>query len=235
MEISHKLLDEIEKVLAEVNNRNKSPELEELKHLALSLEDRLQRALAQIQHTSLKAEPILTQIDEKEANQLRDRLQSIGERWKEYENIIREKRLRLDERSADESELNNEVELLQFWCDETETECAIPISPLNLTMLKDLAGKLEERLNSYEAKRTSLQAIERLKDHLISAQLTDPTSKHRMRQAVSEIGKRVSSIRSLLHDRKSELNLAVNVAKNFQDDLNKLQKFCDRTEKAIQL
>lgn len=54
MEISQKLLDQIGKALAEVSNRKKSPELQELEHFALSLEDHLQRALAQIQHTSLK-------------------------------------------------------------------------------------------------------------------------------------------------------------------------------------
>ncbi|VDO20139.1 unnamed protein product [Brugia timori] len=235
MRISQKLLDEIGKALAEIDNREKSPELEELEHFAFSLEDRLQRVLAQIQHTSLKAEPILTHVNEEEASQLRDRLQRIGEQWKEYENLIREKRRRLDERFADESELNNEVELLQFWCDETETECAIIISPLNLPALKELVLKLEERLHSYEMKRANLQAIERLKDHLISAQLTDPSSKHRIRRAVSEIGKRLSSIRNLLRDRKSELDNAVNAAENFQDDLKKLQNFCERTEKAIQL
>ncbi|EFO24688.2 utrophin [Loa loa] len=235
MEISQKLLDEIGKTLTEVDNRKKSPELEELEHFALSLEDRLQRALAQIQHTSLKAEPILTEIDEEEANQLRDRLRCAGEQWKQYENLIREKRRQLDERFADESELNNEMELLQFWCDETETECAIVISPLNLPVLKELSSKLEERLTSYETKRANLQTIERLKDHLISAQLTDPNSKHRIRRAVSEIGKRVSLIRDLLRDRKSELDCSVNVAENFQADLNELQKFCEQTEKAIQL
>ncbi|EJW75339.1 hypothetical protein WUBG_13754, partial [Wuchereria bancrofti] len=143
IKISQKLLDELGKALAEVDNREKSPELEELEHFAFSLEDRLQRALAQIQHTSLKklptnrsfiyaadfvssamrtlnstimqlAEPILTHINEEEANQLRDRLRRIGEQWKEYENLIREKRRRLDERFADESELNNEMDLLQF-------------------------------------------------------------------------------------------------------------------------
>lgn len=54
MEISQKLLNEIDKALAEIDNRKKSPEMEELEHSALSLEDHLQRALAQIQHTSLK-------------------------------------------------------------------------------------------------------------------------------------------------------------------------------------
>ncbi|EJW75105.1 hypothetical protein WUBG_13987, partial [Wuchereria bancrofti] len=92
-----------------------------------------------------------------------------------------------------------------------------------------------ERLHSYETKRANLQAIERLKDHLISVQLTDPSSKHRIRRAVSEIGKRLSSIRNLLRDRKLELDCAVNAAENFQDDLKKLQKFCEQTEKAIQL
>uniref|UniRef100_A0A1I8EJT8 Calponin-homology (CH) domain-containing protein n=1 Tax=Wuchereria bancrofti TaxID=6293 RepID=A0A1I8EJT8_WUCBA len=235
IKISQKLLDELGKALAEVDNREKSPELEELEHFAFSLEDRLQRALAQIQHTSLKAEPILTHINEEEANQLRDRLRRIGEQWKEYENLIREKRRRLDERFADESELNNEMDLLQFWCDETEAECAIIITPLNLPVLKELVLKLEERLHSYETKRANLQAIERLKDHLISVQLTDPSSKHRIRRAVSEIGKRLSSIRNLLRDRKLELDCAVNAAENFQDDLKKLQKFCEQTEKAIQL
>ncbi|VDK42470.1 unnamed protein product [Gongylonema pulchrum] len=115
MKQSHELLDELEKVLAEVDARDRSPELEELESIALSLEDRLQRALAQIQHTSLTAEPILTQIGEQEADQLRERLRSIGEQWKQYEDRVREKKRRLDERFADESELNNEIELLQFW------------------------------------------------------------------------------------------------------------------------
>ncbi|VDN34647.1 unnamed protein product [Gongylonema pulchrum] len=130
MKMSHELLNELEKVLAEVDARDRSPELEELESIALSLEDRLQRALAQIQHTSLtvrfknsailkcsffKAEPILTQIGEQEADQLRERLRSIGEQWKQYEDRVREKKRRLDERFADESELNNEIELLQFW------------------------------------------------------------------------------------------------------------------------
>lgn len=54
MKISQKLLDEIGKALAEFDNLKKSPELEGLEHFTLSLEDRLQRALAQIQRTSLK-------------------------------------------------------------------------------------------------------------------------------------------------------------------------------------
>lgn len=63
MKMSQKLLDEIDKALAEVDNRKKSPELEELEHFALSLEDRLQRALAQIQHTSLKVTFLTFPID----------------------------------------------------------------------------------------------------------------------------------------------------------------------------
>ncbi|VDN31363.1 unnamed protein product [Gongylonema pulchrum] len=90
-------------------------------------------------------------------------------------------------------------------------------------------------MSDYETKRSNLYSIERLKDRLVNAQLADPATKHRTRRAVSEIGKRVSMIRGLLRDRKSEVDCAVEAAKAFQDDLNRLSKFCEKTEKAIQL
>ncbi|VDM97496.1 unnamed protein product [Thelazia callipaeda] len=224
MKISAELLIEMEKALAALNERKKSPELEELQSLTISIEDRLQRALAQIQYTSLKAEPILTQIDEKEADEIRDRLRNIGEQWKQYEDMIREKRRRLDERFADESELNDEMELLQFWCDEAETECAFAVNPLNLTTLFELASKLEASF-TFLLQRNSL----------FHTQLIDPAAKHRIRRAVSEMGKRVTSVRSLLRDRKLEIDELVNNARTFEDNLEKLHKFCELTEKAIQL
>lgn len=57
-----------------------------------------------------------------------------------------------------------------------------------------MMNQFQERLNGYEKKHANLQIIEHLKDHLINAQMTDPTNKHRIRRAVSEIGKRVSSV-----------------------------------------
>lgn len=49
------------------------------------------------------------------AEQIRKRLHGLGDEWKKREDKIHQKRKRLDERLADESELNNEIELLEFW------------------------------------------------------------------------------------------------------------------------
>ena len=54
MKTSDDLLHKISVVLADVEGRNRSPDLEELESMAVVLDDRLQRAYAQIQHTALK-------------------------------------------------------------------------------------------------------------------------------------------------------------------------------------
>uniref|UniRef100_A0A914RPW1 Uncharacterized protein n=1 Tax=Parascaris equorum TaxID=6256 RepID=A0A914RPW1_PAREQ len=57
----------------------------------------------------------------------------------------------------------------------------------------------QERLSDFESKRESLHNIERLKDRLVNAQLADPSTKHRTRRIVSELGKRVSSVSFQVH------------------------------------
>uniref|UniRef100_A0A914S4T2 Uncharacterized protein n=1 Tax=Parascaris equorum TaxID=6256 RepID=A0A914S4T2_PAREQ len=51
---SDELVKALDTMLSDVDGRNKSPDIDELESLSLSFEDSLQRALAQIQHTSLK-------------------------------------------------------------------------------------------------------------------------------------------------------------------------------------
>lgn len=51
---SDELVKALDTMLSDVDGRNKSPDVDELESLSLSFEDSLQRALAQIQHTSLK-------------------------------------------------------------------------------------------------------------------------------------------------------------------------------------
>ncbi|VDK43703.1 unnamed protein product [Anisakis simplex] len=232
---SDELVKALDKMLNDVHGRNKSPDLDELDSLSLSFEDALQRALAQIQHTSLKAEPIIAQMDDEHADVLRDRLRDVGERWKQCEDAVREKRRRFDERLADQSELNNLIELLDFWCDEAEAECATAINSLNGCVITEINDRIAERLSDYETKRESLRNVERLKDRLVNAQLADPSTKHRTRRIVSELGKRISSIRGILTERKTELDALVDAAKQFQIDISTLQQFCDKCEKAIQI
>uniref|UniRef100_F1KPP3 Dystrophin-1 n=1 Tax=Ascaris suum TaxID=6253 RepID=F1KPP3_ASCSU len=232
---SDELVKALDTMLSDVDGRNKSPDVDELESLSLSFEDSLQRALAQIQHTSLKAEPIITQMDDEHADVLRERLRDIGERWKRCEDAVRDKRRRLDERLADQSELTNQIELLEFWCDEAEAECATAINSLNDGAIAEISDRINERLSDFESKRESLHNIERLKDRLVNAQLADPSTKHRTRRIVSELGKRVSSIRSVLMERKVELDAAADSAKQFQTDISTLQQFCDRCEKAVQI
>uniref|UniRef100_A0A915ACG1 Dystrophin n=1 Tax=Parascaris univalens TaxID=6257 RepID=A0A915ACG1_PARUN len=232
---SDELVKALDTMLSDVDGRNKSPDIDELESLSLSFEDSLQRALAQIQHTSLKAEPIITQMDDEHADVLRERLRDIGERWKRCEDAVRDKRRRLDERLADQSELTNQIELLEFWCDEAEAECATAINSLNDGAIAEISDRINERLSDFESKRESLHNIERLKDRLVNAQLADPSTKHRTRRIVSELGKRVSSIRSVLTERKVELDEAADSAKQFQMDISTLQQFCDRCEKAVQI
>lgn len=235
MKVSDDLLYGIDALLADVDGRNKSPDLEELESLAVSLEDRLQRALAQIQLTSLKAEPILSQLGDEQANTLREKLRNMGEWWKRCEDTVQKKRRRLDERLADQSELTNEIELLEFWCDETETECAVSVNPLNVAALEELSSRLAERISEYETKRGNLHNIERLKDQLVNAQLADPATKHRTRRTVSELGKRFSNIRSEMGERKAELDAVAEKANVFHTDVAAIQQFCEKCEKALQI
>lgn len=52
-------LAEIDKILDDVDSRNKSPEIGELETITIDLEDHLQRTLGQIQHTSVKVNNLL--------------------------------------------------------------------------------------------------------------------------------------------------------------------------------
>lgn len=52
----------------------------------------------------------------------------------------------------------------------------------------------QERLNDFEIRKATLRELEKLKDRLLSSQLPDPSTKHRIRRTVSEVGKRLSKV-----------------------------------------
>ncbi|VDD91132.1 unnamed protein product [Enterobius vermicularis] len=242
LKTSEDLLSKISVVLSGFEGRNKSPDLDELESLTVLLSDRLQQAYAQIQHTSLKAEPIIAQLGDSEASTIEDNLRKLGENWKSCEIKVNEKRRSLDERLADRSDLINEIELLEFWyhlliftCDETETECSSTENVMTTGAATEMDARIAERLSEYKEKLESLHKIETLKERFISSNLADPSVKQRMQCAVSDLEKRVINLKEVMDKKKATVMSIINDAKTFQDDIATALKFCNRAERAVQI
>uniref|UniRef100_A0A0N5ALC9 Nesprin-1 n=1 Tax=Syphacia muris TaxID=451379 RepID=A0A0N5ALC9_9BILA len=215
LKTSRDMLDKINIILSGFEERNKSPDLNDLE--------------------SLTVEPIIAQLGERQAAVIEDKLRKLGEDWKYCEAKVIEKRHSLDERLADRSELINAIELLEFWCVETETECSAVVNPLDSFGATELAAKISDRMSEYDEKLGSLLKIEALKERFVSSNLADPTVKERMQSSVSDLEKRVKNLKAIMETKKVALENIIKETNVFRDDIAAVFKFCKRAERTAEI
>lgn len=101
--------------------RNKSPDLDELESSQLDLEDLLPPLAVHLQQCLNRFEnQIKSFLSTKFKEEINERLNQMNLDFNEYSQQIRQRRKHLEERLADQTHLNNQLDMLEFWCDETE-------------------------------------------------------------------------------------------------------------------
>lgn len=89
-----------------------------------------------------EAMEIVPSLSAPEAILVRDKLDSLDRRWQLITLQMAERRQRLEQKQADDSELREEVELLQFWCDEVESDLLTTVDPSNRTLISELLARV---------------------------------------------------------------------------------------------
>src|SRR4051794_1727763 len=89
---------------------------------------------------------------------LQQRLVDMENDFKIYGNEVRERRRTLEERLSDQNYLNNQLDLLEFWCDEAETNMmcgrATFLDPMGLdSFLKRIRNGLNDVEEKFETFR----------------------------------------------------------------------------------
>uniref|UniRef100_A0A914XNP1 WW domain-containing protein n=1 Tax=Plectus sambesii TaxID=2011161 RepID=A0A914XNP1_9BILA len=185
-------VQEMEKSLADWRSRNKSPDLEEMERTQLDMEAKCTERLDLLKQCRSEAVEIVPSLSAPEATMVQDKIDSLARRWQLINLQMTERRQRLEQKQADDSDLREEVELLQFWCDEVESDLLTTVDPSNRILLKELLTRVTERYNELAERQARFQAAERAKDRYIDLRMVPTQSKHQMRRDVSELGKRIT-------------------------------------------
>jgi hypothetical protein len=55
---------------------------------------------------------------------------------------LNERRTRLEQKQADDSDIRDDIDSLQFWCDEVESDMLTSVDPSNRAQLLDLLQRI---------------------------------------------------------------------------------------------
>lgn len=100
--------------------RERSPDIDELEATQLQMEDRLPPTAVHVQMCENRLQQMSDGMSTAQRERFEARLQQTAEDLAKYGSAVRDRRRHLEERLADQTHLNNHLELLEFWCDETE-------------------------------------------------------------------------------------------------------------------
>lgn len=100
--------------------RERSPDIDELEATQLQMEDRLPPTAVHVQMCENRLQLMKEGMSTAQRERFETRLHHMAEDFSKYGSAIRDRRRHLEERLADQTHLNNHLELLEFWCDETE-------------------------------------------------------------------------------------------------------------------
>ena len=76
---------------------------------------------ARLQQCQNRLDTISEHLSAAVLDSFQKRLWQVTLDFNEYTRLIREQRQRLEEKLADQSQLNRQIESIEFWCDETES------------------------------------------------------------------------------------------------------------------
>lgn len=107
--------------------RNGSPDLDELEATQLNLEDELPPIAVQLQQCTNRFDAISEKLSSGTCENFCKRIEQCNIDFIAYSTKIRERRKHLEERLTDQTHLNNQLEMIEFWCDETEAGIVVNI------------------------------------------------------------------------------------------------------------
>lgn len=120
-----KILNELNDIDHKTNKslqsaRNASPDIDELEATQLNIEDELPSIAVQLQQCTNRFNAIAEKLSSSTYEEFCRRIEQCNVDFNEHSTKIRERRKKLEERLTDQTHLNNQLEMLEFWCDETE-------------------------------------------------------------------------------------------------------------------
>uniref|UniRef100_A0A915DTQ2 Dystrophin n=1 Tax=Ditylenchus dipsaci TaxID=166011 RepID=A0A915DTQ2_9BILA len=177
------------------NGRNRSPDLDELEASQLELEDQLPPLAVNLQQCSNRLANCIDQLSTATKDRLQSKLQQMTLDFNEYSKEIRERRKHLEERLADQTHLLNQLEMLEFWCDETEANITGLPSILDIEQLDYHCQLVLEKFNEMPEKLEAMRLLDNLKDRFVALATVEPDVKHEIRRNVTQLAKRISDLK----------------------------------------
>ena len=141
--------------------RNHSPDLDELETAQAQLESQLPPIAVRLQQIQNRLNSIAEQLSTNALDKFQQRIRLMVEDFNSCTKIVRAKRKALEERFADQTHLNQQLEDLEFWCDETEALVVSTFHPkgnyflyfwlkLNLKFAKFMLTKMFQYLKFFK-------------------------------------------------------------------------------------
>jgi hypothetical protein len=174
--------------------RTRSPEVEELEGSQLEVENLLPPTAAHLQQCSNRLSNMSANLATAENEILQQRLTDMENDFRLYSNDVRERRKTLEDRLSEQNYLNNQLDLLEFWCDEAEVNLCGRASFLDPSGLDTFLKRVQTCLNDVEEKVEAFRNLETLKDRFVALSSVDTDVKHEVRRNVTQLGKRISDV-----------------------------------------
>ncbi|TKR92162.1 hypothetical protein L596_006870 [Steinernema carpocapsae] len=233
--------DNTEQLIAEIGakihkreGRNRSPDLEELESEQIAVEDLLPRAAVHLNQCETKLQPLVGELSMAEKAHFQERLEAMTRDFKVVENAVKERRARLEERCADQSQLLNQIDILEFWCEETEADIQTVAHRLNEPAVTELYKKIFDRVRDYPQKVDAFRQIEGVKDRFVQLRSVENDVKHDIRRTVSELGSRVTDLRHELNSKKTALERMSAECTDFWDEFRLIRDWVDDAQKQVE-
>lgn len=176
------------------DSKSKSPELEELEGSQLEVENLLPPTAAHLQQCSNRLESMNEHMATAESEILQQRLSEMENDFRVYSNEVRERRKTLEDRLSEQNYLTNQLDLLEFWCDETEANMNGRATFLDPQELDSYLKRVQNYLNDAEEKFKTFRNVETNKDRFVALSNVDAEVKHEIRRNVTNLGKRISDV-----------------------------------------
>lgn len=174
--------------------RTRSPELEELEGFQLEMENLLSPTAAHIQQCSNRLANMSDHLATAENELLKKRLTDMENDFQLYGKDVRERRKTLEDRLSEQNHLTNQLDLLEFWCDEAEINLCGKGTFLDPIGLEAFVKRVQACLNDTEEKFETFRNLETLKDRFVALSSVEDSVKHTIRRNVTQLGKRISDV-----------------------------------------
>jgi hypothetical protein len=174
--------------------RIRSPELDEIEGSQLEMENLLPPTAALLQQCSNRLANISEHLATAESEILQQRLADMENDFRIYSNDVRERRKTLEDRLSEQNYLTNQLDLLEFWCDEAEVNMHGRATFLDPNGLEMFLKRVQSCLNDVEEKFETFRNLETLKDRFVALANVEDSVKHEIRRNVTQLGKRISDV-----------------------------------------